>query len=90
MFENQIAEIYNGSFVKTGEAPVDFQPYEKTWAFEDGVEISLTHRVFCAPSPAILPDGYLGIGSQLYKIMRILPWDDFRELWLYACERSTP
>ncbi len=88
MFDNATATIYDGSFTLCGGAPVDFQPYDKIWEFEDGFEIRITKRAFCDLNAAIIPEGYIGIGSQLYKIMNINPWDDYLELWLYACKRG--
>lgn len=90
MFENKKAEIYNGSFVKTGEAPVDLQPYEKTVSFEDNIEIPVTQRVFCAKGLGIDLESYLEIQGTLYKVLSIKAWDDYDELWLYECERDRP
>lgn len=90
MFENQIAEIYNGSFVKTGEASVDLQPYEKTLVFDDNIEIPITKRVFCAKGLSIDLESYLEIENILYRVLSIKAWDEYDELWLYECERVRP
>ena len=90
MFENQIAEIYSGSFVKIGEAPVDLQPYEKTMSFEDSIEVPISKRVFCEKELGINLASYLEIENTLYKVLSIKAWDNYDELWLYECERDRP
>ena len=85
---NTIATIYDGSLAHVGEALVDLQPFEKVYSYDDKVEIDVTKRAFCERNASVTAAGYLGIGTQLYKVMNVKEWDDYMELWLYACERG--
>lgn len=88
MFYKTEAVIYDGSLAQVGEALVDLQPFERTQNYDDGFEIDISHRAFCDIEATVAAAGYLKIEAQLYKIMNIKQWDDYMELWLYACERS--
>lgn len=88
MFYSTTAVIYDESLVQTDGALVDLQPYERTQNYDDGFEIDITHRAFCDIDPTIVAAGYIEVETQLYKIMNIKQWDDYMELWLYACERG--
>ena len=89
MFRNIKAEILNSAFQKTAEINTDIQPFEKPMQFEDNVEIEITKRAFCEIVSQIDNQSYLRIGGKLYKIMKIKPYSDYLELWLYECERGT-
>lgn len=90
MFECTTMQILSETFTVLDTLQCDLQPIRQTIALEDQIELEVTARVFCAPNGLISTAGYLLCAEQLYKILRISPWDDYWELWLYACERSLP
>ena len=88
MFKDTQIEILDGSLKHIAETDADIQPFYKTITFEDGIEIDITKRVFCETLPQIDDQSYLKVGSKFYKIMKIKPYSDYLELWLYECERG--
>ena len=88
MFKDTQIEILDASFQHIAETDADIQPFDKTMTFEDGIEIDITKRAFCETFPQIDDQSYLKIGSKFYKIMKIKPYSDYLELWLYECERG--
>lgn len=90
MFENTDVLLLSGDFTQLDALRCDLQPTRQTITLEDQIELEITMRAFCVPNGLISSFGYLACGNQLYKILRIIPWDDYWELWLYACERSRP
>lgn len=88
MFKDTQIQILNGFFQQIAETDADIQPFEKTMTFEDGIDIEITKRAFCEALPQIDDQSYLKNSSKLYKVMKIKPYSDYLELWLYECERG--
>lgn len=90
MFYETTAVILDGDFATLGTMLCDLQPTRQVITLEDQIELEVTARAFCAPCGLISASCYLKISTTLYKILRITPWDEYWELWLYRCERSAP
>lgn len=90
MFYDVKAVFLDGAFAVLGNVLCDLQPYDKTVTFEDNIEILITKRAFCAPSPFVTDKSYLLIGERLFKIMHIKSWESYLELWLSESERGLP
>lgn len=90
MFYETTATVLDGNFTALGTLLCDLQPTRQVITLEEQIELEVTARAFCAPCGLLSASGYLKIGDALYKILRITPWDDYWDLWLYPCERSAP
>nr|DAJ70587.1 MAG TPA: hypothetical protein [Caudoviricetes sp.] len=88
MFKDTQIEILDGSLKHIVNIDADVQPFDKTMQFEDNIEIEITQRAFCGIIPQIDDKSYLIINGKLYKIMKIKPYSDYLEFWLYECERE--
>lgn len=76
-----VLTIEPSSPIKVIEGSV--QPFTKKINFEDGYSIEITNRLFCGIEKEITLDRYIEVRDEKYKIMQIITWSDYLEVWLY-------
>ncbi|MGG1619453.1 hypothetical protein [Paenibacillus sp. NRS-1781] len=66
----------------------DVQPYRKSFSFEDGYTLEMTHRAFCPLESSLQLNGYVQIYTSIFIILDIKEWSDYVELYLYRCKQD--
>lgn len=90
MFHDTNVRVLDGDFKFLCVIACDMQPYDKAMQMGDDIQIQITKHAFCDVYPAINPAGYFYDGKVLFKIIKIVPWSDYLEIWLYESERGLP
>ncbi|AIQ11339.1 hypothetical protein [Paenibacillus durus] len=64
----------------------DIQPYIKSYSFEDGITLEITHRAFCDKEANMEKNHYVRIDDSIFIILDLKEWSDYLELYLYQCK----
>lgn len=64
----------------------DVQPYSKSYSFEDGIALEVSHRVFCEKELDLEISRYVLIDNHIHIILDLKEWSDYLEMYLYRCK----
>lgn len=67
---------------------VDVQPYSGTVAFDYGLSLEISKRVFCDADTEISEQLYFKMDNVYYKVINVKGWNDHMEVFLYRCKRQ--
>ena len=88
MFNDTQITMLDGKFNILETIFADVQGYSDSAAFDYGVTLELSKRVFCSPFTEFTKDVYFRIGEKLYKPIYAIEWDSYMEIRLYHMRRE--
>ncbi|WP_444645007.1 Ig-like domain-containing protein [Caproiciproducens sp. R1] len=88
MFNDTPITVLDSKFNIVKTIFADMQGYSGSAAFDYGVTLELSKRVFCSPFTEFTEDVYFRIGEKLYKPICAIEWDSYMEIRLYRMRRQ--